>query len=107
LGKRALGMWLVRAPHHLIDADQVAVADAQRVFLEAQEDVAVEEVAGQALLEPVPPRAPRALGVRVVEPVEEEGNPAELVLDRADPEPRVPRADPGEDAVRETGLPVA
>jgi hypothetical protein len=73
LGERALGVGIARARHHLVDADQVAVADAQRVFLEAQEDVAVEELAGQAVLEPVPPRASRALRMRVVEAVEEGG----------------------------------
>jgi hypothetical protein len=34
-----------RAPHHVIDPEDVAQANANGVLLEAQDDVAVEEVA--------------------------------------------------------------
>src|SRR5262245_52663720 len=52
LGERRLAVRIVRAPHHVVDADHVAQADADRVLLEAQDDIAMEEVAGlHAVLE--------------------------------------------------------
>ena len=38
-------MRIVRAPHHVVDADDVAQANADGVLLEAQDDIAAEEVA--------------------------------------------------------------
>ena len=35
LGKRRLAVGIVRAPHHVVDADDVAQADADGVLLEA------------------------------------------------------------------------
>ena len=48
LGKRRLAVRIVRAPHHVVDADDVAQANADGVLLEAQDDVAAEEVARAA-----------------------------------------------------------
>ena len=45
-GKRRLAVRIVRVPHHAVDADDVAQANADGILLEAQDDVAVEEVAG-------------------------------------------------------------
>src|SRR5262249_56464808 len=54
LGKRRLAVRIVRAPHHVVDADDVAQANADGVLLEAQDDIAAEEVArGPAIPEPV------------------------------------------------------
>jgi hypothetical protein len=53
-GKRRFAVRVVQAPHHVVDADDVTQANADRVLLEAQHDVAVEEVArDHAVLEPV------------------------------------------------------
>jgi len=46
-GKRRLAVRIVRSPHHVVDADDVAQASADGVLLEAQHDVAAEEVARQ------------------------------------------------------------
>src|SRR6516162_8749466 len=46
LGKRRLAVRIVRAPHHVVDADDVAQANTDGVLLEAQDDIAAEEVAG-------------------------------------------------------------
>src|SRR5262245_63772508 len=51
LGKRALGVRIIRAPHHEIDADQLPIAHAERVILKAQEEVAAEAVAGTTFIE--------------------------------------------------------
>src|SRR5262245_4114897 len=45
LREGGLAVGIVRAPHHVVHADLVAQADADAVLLEAQDDVAVEEVA--------------------------------------------------------------
>src|SRR5215468_2732119 len=45
LRERGLAVRIVRAPHHIVHADHVAQADANRVLLEAQHDVAMKEVA--------------------------------------------------------------
>src|SRR6266478_9405142 len=50
LGKRRLAVRIVRAPHHVVphpgvDTDDVSQANADGVLLEAQHDVAAEEVA--------------------------------------------------------------
>src|SRR5215813_8319704 len=45
LRERGLAVRIVRAPHHVVDADHVAQTDADRVLLEAQHDVAVKEIA--------------------------------------------------------------
>src|SRR5438067_4898492 len=54
LRKGRLAVRIVRAPHHVVDADDVAQAHADRVLLKAQHDVAAEEVARQhPVFEPV------------------------------------------------------
>src|ERR1700719_3215262 len=55
LGKRRLAVRIVRAPHHVVPhhvvgADDVAQANAGGVLLEAQDDVAAEEVAREHAL---------------------------------------------------------
>src|SRR5687767_8604756 len=88
--ERRLRVRVVRAPHQRVDADEVAVADAEAVLLEAQEDVPPEEVARQGVaLEPVPAVPSRALRVRVVQPVQEVGRPRHLVLGGSGAQPRV------------------
>src|SRR5271166_6605758 len=42
LGKGRLAVRIVRAPHHVVDADYVAQGNADGVLLEAEEDVAGE-----------------------------------------------------------------
>jgi hypothetical protein len=57
---------MVRAPHHVVDTDGVSQANADGVLLEAQHDVAAEEVAREhAVLKPVN-RLAVALAVCVV-----------------------------------------
>src|SRR5262249_2567396 len=64
--ERRLAVRIVGAPHHVVDADHVAETNADRVFLEAQHDVAVKEVARpHPVLEAVD-RLAVALTVRVV-----------------------------------------
>jgi hypothetical protein len=54
LGKCRLAVRIVRAPHHIVDADDVAQANADGVLLETQHDFAVEEVSWEhAVLEAV------------------------------------------------------
>ena len=99
--KRRLGVRVVGAPHQRLDADDVAHAHAVAVLLEAGEAVAVPEVGRERalLLEPVPLATTRPVRVGVVHLVEEERDPRELVLDRADPQPREPLEHAGEDEV--------
>src|SRR6516165_9506244 len=53
-GEGGLDMGIVRAPDEIVDADDVAVAYAHLIFLEARKHIAVEIVAGQhGLLEPI------------------------------------------------------
>ena len=50
---------IIRAPHKVVHAYNVTEPDAESVFLEAEENVAVEIVAGkQVILEPVPSYPP-------------------------------------------------
>src|SRR5438874_4907263 len=54
LGERRLAVRIVRAPHHVVDADDVSEANADGVLLEAQDDVAAEKIAREhGVLEPV------------------------------------------------------
>src|SRR5580704_11303394 len=70
-----LDMGVIRAPEEVVDADDVAVAYPHGVFLEAGEYVAVKIVAGQhRLLKPIALLLD-PLGVRVVDAVQEVGNP--------------------------------
>src|SRR5262245_6078254 len=73
-----LAVRIVRAPHHVVDADHVAQANADRVFLKAQHDVAMEEVTrSQAALEAIDCLA-GALAVRVVHRHQDVRCPREL-----------------------------
>jgi len=75
----------MRSPHEsgleIVDADDVAVAYTHGVFLEA---VAVEIVAGQhSFLKPIALLLD-SLSVRVVNTIQEVGNPRQFVLHGAD-----------------------
>ncbi len=73
-------MGVVRAPHHVVHADDVPQTDADRVLLEAQHDVAMEEVTrAHAVLEPVD-RLTVALAIGVVHRGEDVGSPRQLKL---------------------------
>src|SRR5262245_12635469 len=99
LRERGLAVRIVRAPHHVVDADHVAQANADRVLLEAQHDVAMEEVARpQAALEAID-RLAGALAVRVVHRGQDVRRPRELEFDYGQGEPRVALEDAGEDHV--------
>ena len=70
------------------------------ILLERGEDVPAKEAAREhvGVGEPPPVRpAGRAVGVGVVEPLQEERDPAQLVLDRADPQAGKPLEHAGED----------
>src|SRR5262245_44049090 len=102
LREGGLGVRVVRAPHERVDADELAIANAEAVFLKRQEHVAVEEIARAGVaLEAVPRLAARALRIGVVEPVDEMRRPGQLVLGRADPQPRIALEDAREDDVAE------
>jgi len=90
---------IVGAPHHVVDADHVAQADADRVLLEAQEDVAVEEVAGARVTLEAVERLLVALAVRVVHGGEDVRRPGQLELHDGEAERWVALEDPGEDHV--------
>ena len=80
LGEGGLAVGVVGAPHHVVDADHVAQADADRVLLEAQEDVAVEEVARAHVVLEAVERLAVALAVRVVHGGEHVRRPGQLEL---------------------------
>ena len=69
-------MRIIRAPHHIIHPNDVAVLDAQSVFLEAAKDIPVKEVAGQEVtLEAVPMGSAGLLRVGVVDAIQEVRDP--------------------------------
>src|SRR6202035_2325606 len=101
LGPRegGLDMGIIRAPEEIVDADDVAVAYAHSIFLEARKHVAVEIVAGQqGLLKPIALLLD-PLGVRVVDAVQDVGNPGEFVLHGAHLEFWIALKDAAEDHV--------
>ena len=68
----------------IVAADDVAVAYTHGVFLEARKDVVVEIVAGQhSFLKPIALLLD-SLSVRVVNTIQEVGNPRQFVLHGAD-----------------------
>src|SRR5215468_3553927 len=70
------------------------------VFLEAQEDVAMEKIAGPCLvLKAVPPVTPGALSIGIINAVEEMWYPTEFVLHCADAQAWVALEDAGEEHV--------
>src|SRR5919198_652714 len=97
-GKRRLGVRIVRSPHQVLDADVRPQLDAEVVLLEADEDIAPEEIAGeQAVLEALPCDAHGALGVDVVHARHEVRGPSDLKLDRPHLELGIALKAPGED----------
>src|SRR5215813_2819125 len=89
LRERGLAVRIVRAPHHVVDADHVAQANADRVLLEAQHDVPVEEVAWlHAVLEAID-RLAGTLAIGVVHRRQDVRRPRELELDDRDGQPRI------------------
>src|SRR4029453_14036880 len=84
------------------DTDQGAVSDAQLVFLKAEKDAAMEEITREhGVPKAVPPVAPSALRVRVIETLQEMRHPAEFVLHGADMQARIALKDAGEDHMPE------
>src|SRR5215813_15153468 len=54
-GEGGFDMGIIRAPEEVVDTDDIAVAYAHRIFLEARKHIAMEIVAGQhGFLEPIP-----------------------------------------------------
>src|SRR6516164_1633298 len=83
-GEGGLDMRIIRAPEEIVDTDDIAVAYAHRIFLEARKYIAMEIVAGQrGFLKPIALLLD-ALGVGVVDAVQEVGNPGQFVLNGAD-----------------------
>src|SRR2546430_7633716 len=69
---------LFRSPHHVVHADHLPQANPDGVLLEAEHDVAMEEVAGShAVLEAID-RLFVALAIRVVHRGEQVGGPRQL-----------------------------
>src|SRR5439155_253593 len=98
-GEGGLDMGVIRAPEEIVDTDDVAVAYALGIFLEARKHVAVEIVAGQhGLLKPIALLLD-PLGVRVVDAVQEVGDPGEFVLHGAHLEFWIALEDAAEDHV--------
>src|SRR5712672_1068576 len=100
-GEGGLDMGIIRAPEQIVDTDDVAVAYAHGIFLEARKHVAVEIVAGQhGLLKPIALLLD-ALGVGVVDAVQEVWNPGQFMLHGAHLEFWVALKDPAEDHLTE------
>src|SRR5215468_2689109 len=79
-GEGGFDMGIIRAPEEIVDTDDIAVAYAHRIFQEARKHVAVEIVAGQhGLLEPIALLLD-ALGVSVVDAIQEVRYPGQLML---------------------------
>src|SRR6516162_2735026 len=98
-GEGGLDMWVIRAPEEIVDTDDIAVAYPHRIFLEARKHIAVEIVAGQrGFLKPIALLLD-ALGVGVVDTVEEMRNPGQFVLHGADLEFWIALKDAAEDHV--------
>src|SRR3954453_298894 len=77
-GESGLDMGVVRAPEEIVDTDDVAVAYAHGIFLEARKHVAVEIVAGQhGFLKPIALLL-SPLGIREIYAVQEVGNPRQF-----------------------------
>src|SRR5271155_6102329 len=94
-----LDMGIIRPPEQIVDADDVAIAYAHHVFLEAGEDVAVEIIAGQhGFLKPIALLL-NPLGVGVVDAIQEMGDPGQFVLHGADLEFWIALKDAAEDHV--------
>src|SRR5260370_18948660 len=81
----------VAPPEHVVDADRVSQLDAEVVLHELHEHVAAPVVARQEPLLRLPsPREHRPLAVREVHLLQPVRNPRGLLLDRPDPQPRIP-----------------
>src|SRR3954467_1337366 len=98
-GESGLDMGVIRAPEEIVDTDDVAVAYAHGVFLEARKHVAAEIVAGQRGLPKPIALFLDPLGVGVVDAVQEVGNPGQFVLHGAHLEFWIAFKDAAEDHV--------
>ena len=97
--KRQLAVWIVRAPHHVVHADDVSQTNTDGILLEAQYDVAVEKIVREhRVLEPVD-RLTLALAVGVVHGGEYMGHPGQLELHDGDCQAGMTLEDAGEDQV--------
>jgi hypothetical protein len=81
LRKGRLAMRIVRALHHVVDADDVMQANADGLLLEARSDVAVEEVAREHAVLELVDRLAVALAVGVVHRGKKVGRPRPIELD--------------------------
>src|SRR4029077_17879411 len=99
LRERGFTVRIVRAPHHVVDADRVPQPNADRILLKTQEDIAMEEVArAHAVPEPVE-RLLVPLAIRVVHAGEHVRSPGELELHDGHLQAGVALENPGEDHV--------
>src|SRR5262249_8819734 len=80
-GKRRLALRVVGAPHHILDADDVAQPNADRVLLKAQHDVAAEKVARQQPALKTVKRLAMTLAICVIHRREDVGRPRQFELD--------------------------
>jgi len=94
---------IVGAPHDVVDPDCVSQANTDRILLEAQEDIAVEEVARPHVILEAVERLLVALAVRVVHGGEDVRSPGELEFHDGELESGVALEDPGEDHVAHRG----
>src|SRR5262249_56735495 len=78
-------------------------ADSHRVLLEAEDDVAMEEVARAHTVREAIDRLLVALAIRVVHRVEQVGSPRQLELHDGQREPRIALEDAGKDHVAQRG----
>src|SRR5207248_11368972 len=98
-GEGGFDMGIIGAPQKVVYADDVPHLDPQAIFLEAIEHIAVDIVAGQhGFLKPIAAFLD-SLGVRVVDAVQEMGDPGELHLHRANLQGRMALKHPAEDHV--------
>src|SRR2546430_7950344 len=97
---------LFRSPHHVVHADHLPQANPDGVLLEAEHDVAMEEVAGShAVLEAID-RLFVALAIRVVHRGEQVGGPRQLEFHDGQPEAGMALEDTPEDHVAHRERPI-
>src|SRR5262249_39950702 len=97
--KRRLTVRIVRAPHHVVYADNVSQPDADGVLLEAQHDVAVKKIARERSVLEAVDRLTLALAVVIVHCGEHVGHPSQLERDDGDWARRIAVEARGEDAL--------
>src|SRR5215510_10827619 len=96
------GVRIVRGPHDVLDPDELAARDPNPIVDERREDLAPEVVAGRELQRGRVEIAIFVLGL--IEPLQEEWNPADLVLSGHEPEIRESLEHAGEDQHDERAL---